>query len=168
MKLFEDRDYKMLEDELFGYSKGNPILTMGPIGEVNYLSNLETLNGERLLFHCLGAIKTIDVFEAVSFSGENWFLFFMDLYHSQQSKQTPLGFRFTKNSVQFSGIHVFCKNFPFDFAKMNYSEKHSNLNKAYINMSCVIQKSHDPFYQRPMTHNAKLDLIMPHLFTTDT
>ena len=53
----------------FGFSETNPIPANGPIGQLAYLSKLETAKGERILFHRIGAVDTIDVFEAVTFSG---------------------------------------------------------------------------------------------------
>src|SRR5438128_255857 len=69
----------------FGFSEKNPIPVNGPIGQLAYLSKLETVNGERILFHRIGAIRAIDVFEAVTFSGREWFLLFIDLYHPRRS-----------------------------------------------------------------------------------
>jgi hypothetical protein len=53
----------------FGFTETNPIPVNGPIGQLAYLSRLETQSGQRILFHRLGAIGTVDVFEAVSFNG---------------------------------------------------------------------------------------------------
>ncbi len=52
----------------FGLEPGNPIPVNGAIGELAYLSRLETSQGERLLFHRIGAVDTVDVFEAVTYS----------------------------------------------------------------------------------------------------
>lgn len=68
----------------FGMSENNPIPVNGPLGELAYLSRIETLRGERLLFHRVGAVNTIDVFEAVTFSGSEWFVFFLDFYPKNQ------------------------------------------------------------------------------------
>ena len=51
----------------FGFSETNPIPVNGSIGQLAYLSKLETERGERILFHRIGAVDTIDVFEAVTF-----------------------------------------------------------------------------------------------------
>lgn len=58
----------------FGFTEKNPIPVNGPIGELAYLSRLETQSGQRILFHRLGAIGTVDVFEAVTFNGNEWFI----------------------------------------------------------------------------------------------
>lgn len=64
---------------LFGFTETNPIPVNGPIGQLAYLSKLETQVGQRILFHRLGAMGTVDVFEAVSFNGGEWFILFVDL-----------------------------------------------------------------------------------------
>ena len=68
----------------FGFTETNPIPVNGPIGQLAYLSRLETQSGQRILFHRLGAIGTVDVFEAVSFNGAEWFILFVDLYHPRR------------------------------------------------------------------------------------
>ena len=112
--------------------RDQPIPVNGPIGQLAYLSRLETQSGQRILFHRLGAIGTVDVFEAVSFNGSRWFILFVDLYHPRRSRLTPDGFRFTKDVVaQFSGFHKFCENFPYDFVEKKASERESGLSMAH-------------------------------------
>lgn len=143
----------------FGFSEKNPLPVNGPIGELAYLSKLETTKGERILFHRIGAIDRIDVFECVTFSGSDWFILFADFYHPRKSKLTPNGFRFSQEVSQFSGFHKFCKNFPYDFVAMKESESESGLSWAYIALSKVTQQIQNRAYQRPLAHKAKLDLV---------
>lgn len=119
----------------FGFTETNPIPVNGPIGQLAYLSRLETQSGQRILFHRLGAIGTVDVFEAASFNGAEWFILFVDLYHPRRSHLTPDGFRFTKGVAQFSGFHKFCENFPYDFVEKKASQRESGLSMAYIAIS---------------------------------
>src|SRR6476469_7244258 len=56
----------------FGRALTNPIPVNGPIGEVLYLSRLQTENGNAIAFHRLGAIETVDVFEILSEDGSYW------------------------------------------------------------------------------------------------
>lgn len=44
----------------FGFTETNPIPVNGPIGQLAYLSRLETQSGQRILFHRLGAIDKVD------------------------------------------------------------------------------------------------------------
>lgn len=152
----------------FGFSETNPIPVNGPIGQLAYLSKLETAKGERILFHRIGAVNTIDVFEAVTFSGSEWFILFVDLYHPRRSRMTPEGFRFTQEVGQFSGFHKFCTDFPYDFVEMKQSESESGLSMAYIAISKVMQHIQNRAYQRPLAHKAKLDLVKSRLTSVQT
>lgn len=152
----------------FGFSERNPIPVNGPIGQLAYLSKLETAKGERILFHRIGAVNTIDVFEAVTFSGSEWFILFVDLYHPRRSRLTPEGFRFTQEVGQFSGFHKFCTDFPYDFVEMKQSESESGLSMAYIAISKVMQPIQNRAYQRPLAHKAKLDLVKSRLTSVQT
>ena len=143
----------------FGLVETNPIPVNGSIGQLAYLSKLETEREERILFHRIGAMDTIDVFEAVTFSGSEWFILFVDLYHPRRSRLTPDGFRFTDEVGQFSGFHKFCADFPYDFVEMKQSESASGLSMAYIAISKVMEPIQNRAYQRPLAHKAKLDLV---------
>lgn len=152
----------------FGFTETNPIPVNGPIGQLAYLSKLETDKGERILFHRIGAVDTIDVFEAVTFSGSEWFILFVDLYHPRRSRPTPDGFRFTEEIGQFSGFHKFCTDFPYDFVEMKQSESESGLSMAYIAISKVMEPIQNRAYQRPLAHKAKLDLVKSRLTSVHT
>ena len=140
----------------FGFSETNPIPANGPIGQLAYLSKLETAKGERILF------------EAVTFSGSEWFILFVDLYHPRRSRLTPDGFRFTQEAGQFSGFHKFCTDFPYDFIEMKQSERESGLSIAYIAISKVSDFIQNQAYQRPLAHKAKLDLVKSGLTSVQT
>ena len=147
----------------FGFTETNPIPVNGPIGQLAYLSRLETQSGQRTLLHRLGAIGTVDVFEAVSFNGAEWFILFVDLYHPRRSRLTPDGFRFTKEVAQFSGFHKFCESFPYDFVEKKASERESGLSMAYIAISKVSDQIENRVFNRPLAHKAKLDLVKSRL-----
>ena len=53
----------------FGRSEENPIPATGPIGALVYLSSLKTQDGRRLLYHRLGSVDDIDIYETVSSAG---------------------------------------------------------------------------------------------------
>ena len=152
----------------FGFSETNPIPVNGPIGQLAYLSKLETIRGERILFHRIGAIDTVDVFEAVTFSGSQWFIFFVDLYHPRRSRLTPDGFQFTQDVGQFSGFHKLCNDFPYDFVEMKQSENESGLSMAYIAISKVVEPIQNRAFERPLAHKAKLDLVKSRLTSFQT
>lgn len=152
----------------FGFSEKNPIPVNGPIGQLAYLSKLETNKGERILFHRIGAVNTIDVFEAVTFSGSEWFVLFTDLYHPRRSRATPDGFQFTSEVPQFSGFHKFCENFPYDFVDKKASERESGLSMAYIAISKVSGQIQNRAFNRPLAHKAKLELVQSRLSSFQT
>lgn len=143
----------------FGLDERNPIPVNGAIGELSYLSRLETDNGERMMFHRIGAINTLDVFEAVTYSGSGWFIFFVDLYHPRRSRKAPPGFRIASEPKQFSGFHNFCHNFPYDFSEAK-SATPEMLRMAYIPLSNVMSQIEKKVFARPMNHKAKLDIVM--------
>lgn len=150
----------------FGFMETNPIPVNGAIGELAYLSKLETTSGERILFHRIGAINKVDVFEAVTFSGSEWFILFVDLYHPRRSRLTPEGFRFVKDVAQFSGFHKFCQNFPYDFIEMKQTERESGLSMAYIAISRVSEQIQKQAFKRPLAHKTKIDLVRSRLTST--
>jgi hypothetical protein len=102
---------------LFGLSPTNPIPVNGPMGELTYLSNLATAAGQRVVFHRLGSVKDIDVFEVMSFNGSDWALLYFSLYHPRKSKKAPPGFQLL-SAKQYEpfifGINQFAKSFPYD------------------------------------------------------
>ncbi len=127
-----------------------------------------TRSGERLLFHRIGAIDTIDVFEAITFSGSEWFILFTDLYHPRQSRLTPDGFEFSRNLAQFSGVHKFCADFPYDFAAMKGTQSDSGLSFAYVPIGKVAQQIQSRVFNRPLAHRAKIDPMRSRLTSSQS
>lgn len=147
----------------FGFTETNPVPVNGPIGQLSYLSKLETQSGQRILFHRLGAINKVDVFEAVSFNGNEWFILFMDFYHSRRSRLVPQGFRFTKELGQFCGFNNFCEKFPYDFEEKKFAMGDSGLRIAYIPSNKVAKQIRDGVFNRPLAHEVKLELVKSRL-----
>lgn len=143
----------------FGHAVTNPIPTNGPIGQLAYLSKLETCTGQRVLFHRLGAIDKVDVFEAVTFDGSEWFILYVDLYHPRRSRLAPDGFSLTKDVAQFSGFTNFCPNFPYDFIDMKSGMRESGLSMAYIAISRISKQISHRVFQRPPAHMARLERL---------
>jgi hypothetical protein len=147
----------------FGLTETNPIPVNGPIGQLAYLSRLETKSGHRLLFHRIGAIGHVDVFEAVSFDGADWSIIFLDLYHPRRSRLSPDGFRITSKVAQFSGFNNYCPDFPYDFSEMKESLEGTGLLMAYIPISQIKEQVAGRIFKRPLAHTAKLELIRARL-----
>ncbi|MGP8267300.1 MAG: hypothetical protein ACLQOQ_15180 [Beijerinckiaceae bacterium] len=77
----------------FGRTLTNPIPVNGPVGQLVYLSRLETSDGSAIAFHRLGAFDKVDVFEVVSESGRHWDVLYLSLYFSRKSRHVPSGYR---------------------------------------------------------------------------
>jgi len=145
----------------FGLCKTNPIPVNGPIGELAYLSRLLTIGGERLLFHRLGSIDEIDVYEAVTFSGGQWFIFFLDMYHPRKSTLAPKGFKLSRAGCQFSGFNKYCNDFPYDFVEARHQEW-EHLGPAYMSTQHILDNIRTDVYQRPAAHKAQLQGLRFH------
>lgn len=90
----------------FGRHLRNPVPINGPLGEMIYLSNLRvTDSGIPIMFHRLGSIQGVDVFETVSFDGTVWDFLFLDLYHPRKSHRSPAGYRIATGEDQRSMLH---------------------------------------------------------------
>lgn len=98
----------------FGRSKYNPIPVNGMIGELIYLSRLKTRHGQRLLYHRLGSIGNVDVFETVSIDGWEWDVLFLSMYHPRKSRKTPTGYTIATFAEQsmFYGTNRLVSSFP--------------------------------------------------------
>lgn len=152
----------------FGFSETNPIPVNGPVGQLAYLSRLETLSGQRLLFHRLGAIGAVDVFEAVTFDGREWFVLFVDFYHPRRSRLKPDGFKFSEQVSQLSGFNKFFDRFPYDCVEKKASLGSSEMSLAYIPLSKISQQLSDKIFSRPLAHRAKLELVTSRLSSFQT
>jgi hypothetical protein len=152
----------------FGFSEMNAIPVNGPIGELAYLSRLETLFGQRIMFHRLGSMnhknklgitRTVDVYETVSFDGKEWNILYLDFYHPRRSREYPQGFKETTQVPQFTGFNKSSKNFPYEFSEMKANEQSSGLSFAYIALSKVMPQINAGLYNRPPEHVLKLNEV---------
>ncbi|TRZ51092.1 hypothetical protein D4S03_05665 [bacterium] len=85
----------------FGRSINNPIPVNGPIGEVVYLSRLATEDTSKLIiFHRLGSVENIDVYETVSIDGLKWDILFLDFYYKSKSSICPTGYKVVNIKIQ--------------------------------------------------------------------
>jgi hypothetical protein len=131
-------------DGEFGYSPSNPVPVNGPIGQLAYLSKLRTVNGERIFFHRIGSVQNAtDMFEAVTFSGSEWFVLYLKMYFPRRSRLAPKGFTLSSEPCSFTGFTQRCANFPFDFIDVKTANGPKGLNAAYAPISLV-----QPFLER--------------------
>lgn len=141
----------------FGREPTNPIPVNGAIGELAYLSSLESLEGCNLLFHRLGAINTVDVFEVVTTDSRHWEVLYFHCYHPSKSKLAPAGFRIGPPR-QFSGFHTFCPQFPYDFDE-NKSAAPDMLRLAYVPRETIRNALRQASFDRPVSHERKVAAV---------
>ena len=99
----------------FGRTVTNPIPVNGPLGELLYLSSLITDDGHPVVFHRIGSLNNIDMFEVLATSGRHWDVIFLSLYYPRKSRALPSGYRFNPNQRQsrlFRGTNDFVEGFP--------------------------------------------------------
>jgi hypothetical protein len=134
----------------FGRVPTNPIPVNGAIGELAYLSRLHAVDNSNLIFHRLGAIASVDVYETVSLNGRHWDILFLDPYHPRKSKRAPEGFQIGR-ARQFSGFHVRCSAFPYDFDECK-SATPDMLRLAYVTRDSIRQALKAHSFDRPASH----------------
>jgi len=149
----------------FGLCETNPIPTNGPVGELAYLSKLVTNGGERILFHRVKTIDEIDIFEAVTFSGNEWFILFLDMHHPKKSRLAADGFTLSQTVCLLSGFNHRCESFPYDFMQMRQRE---DLRSAYMPTWDILRGIESKAFERPATHKARLERVLARLETSTT
>lgn len=98
----------------FGRSFSNPVPANGPIGQAIYLSSLRC-NGQSVLFHRLGSLKEVDVFEIVSLDGRYWDLLYLSFYFPIRSRKSPSGYNLDESAPlagRFFGTTIRVEPFP--------------------------------------------------------
>jgi hypothetical protein len=88
----------------FGRSLTNPIPVNGPVGELVYLSRLQTFDAMPIAFHRLGSQGDIDIFETVSEEGKHWDVLYLSLYYPRKSRAVPMGYRHATDPARRSLI----------------------------------------------------------------
>jgi hypothetical protein len=101
----------------FGRLPSNPIPVNGPIGEILYLSALRSKTNIPQMFHRLGTIGSIDVFETVAFDASSWEMLFFDFYHPRKSRIAPLNYHLDEPSMLLTGTNCRVDNFPLEIAE---------------------------------------------------
>src|SRR5262249_31872827 len=99
----------------FGRDPRNPIPVNGLLGELIYLSNLQTADSEHVMFHRLGSINKVDIYETVSLDGAMWDILFLHQYHPRKSKRSPSSYQtvpVTERNRVLLGTNDFLATFP--------------------------------------------------------
>lgn len=99
----------------FGRSPNNPIPVNGPIGAVFYLSRLTFgPSKQTMLFHRLGSIESIAVYELVALDESLWDVLYFSIYHPRKSRKVPAGYALVtpKDQPLVTGTNRRSERFP--------------------------------------------------------
>ncbi|MEA2949730.1 MAG: hypothetical protein QOI40_5060 [Alphaproteobacteria bacterium] len=112
----------------FGLTLTNPIPVNGAIGEVVYLSSLRHAGKTQILFHRLGSLSGIDIYEIVNIDGSAWSILYLDFYHPRKSSRSPKGYSIAsrdQSSYRLYGVNYLVPNFPYGLFKAvgDYSDR---------------------------------------------
>jgi hypothetical protein len=146
----------------FGRDPRNPIPVNGPLGELIYLSNVRTADSQQIMFHRLGSLSNVDIYETVSFDGTIWDIFFLHQYHPRRSRRPPSGYKTatpTERDSQLLGTDEFLASFPLHLADSiaNTSERAFGVR---MRPSQVREALGRAVFERPTGHLKKLKVIM--------
>lgn len=142
----------------FGRSGENPIPVNGALGELIYLSQLQTRDSsQRLLFHRLGSVESIDVYETVSIDGSKWDILFLSPYHPRKSRKAPAGYAITepRTQVLIYGTNCRVKKFPYGL-QAAIRETTKELIGVPLPPPEVRQVEEKIRYQRPQVHHDRV------------
>lgn len=135
----------------FGLILTNPIPVNGPIGEVIYLSSLRHLGKTKLLFHKIGSLHGIDIFESVGVDGKAWGIFYLDMFHPRKSKKAPDGYSIVPAVSSFCGVDFELPNFPYGLSKA-IAEFSKTIPGAPLAEPDVLQAEEKVDFVRPDSH----------------
>jgi hypothetical protein len=146
----------------FGRDPRNPIPVNGPAGELIYLSNVRTADSQQIMFHRLGSLRNVDIYETVSFDGAIWDILFLHQYHPRKSRRPPSGYK-TAPSTEHDGVLLgtndFLASFPHHLPDSiaNTSERAFGIR---MRPSQVREALGRAVFERPTGHLTKLKVIM--------
>jgi len=141
----------------FGRSAENPIPVNGVMGELIYLSRLMTNDTkQRLLFHRIGSVNAIDVYETVSIDGRNWDILFLSLYHPRKSRKAPAGYQIADSKSQplIYGTNRRVSQFPVGLQKA-IAATTEELIGVSLAPSEVRQAEEEIVFRRPDNHERR-------------
>jgi hypothetical protein len=104
----------------FGLTLTNPVPVNGAIGELVYLSSLRHFGKTPILFHRLGSLDEIDIYETVTVDGSEWNIVYFDLYHPRKSTKALKGYSIVagdRSGYGLRGVNYLVPNFPHGLSK---------------------------------------------------
>jgi hypothetical protein len=146
----------------FGRDPRNPIPVNGPLGELLYLSNLRTGESQQIMFHRLGSISNVAIYETVSLDGAIWDILFLHHYHPRKSQRSPSGYRIVSGAERNAlllGVNDFVGAFPerLSDAIANMSER---IFRFRIRPPQVREAVKRAIFERPTDHFTRYEVIL--------
>jgi hypothetical protein len=134
----------------FGLTLTNPVPVNAPIGEVIYLSALRSNDDSRVLFHRIGSLNEVDVYETVTADGNRWDLLYCDMYHPRKSKKAPRGYKIEPSPL-WSGVNYEVSDFPTNLYEAMVSCSQNMLGMSIADPSIKLALKSNSFV-RPSKH----------------
>ena len=146
----------------FGRDPRNPIPVNGPLGEMIYLSNLRTNTSQQIMFHRLGAVSSVNIYEAVSVDGAKWDILFLHAYHPRKSQHAPFGYRIASSAERqpfLLGTNQYVTAFPGQLSEAidSTSEELLGIPMRPPQLREGIKRT---IFARPHDHVARLNIIL--------
>jgi len=146
----------------FGRDPRNPVPVNGPLGAVVYLSNLHTADSQPIMFHHLGSVSNVEVYETVSLDGTLWDILFLDQYHPRKSSRPAHGYRIvagTDRNKSLYGTNELLQGFPEHLpdAIATMSEK---LFGFRVRPPQVREALKQTIFERPREHLSRVKITM--------
>jgi hypothetical protein len=104
----------------FGLTLTNPIPVNGMPGEIVYLSSLRHGGKTKVLFHRIGSLNEVDIYETVTADGSAWGLLYFHMYHPRKSRKSPRGYSIVpgdRAGYGIYGVNHLVPNFPDGLSK---------------------------------------------------
>jgi hypothetical protein len=99
----------------FGLTLTNPVPVNGALGEIVYLSSLRHRGTTKILFHRIGSLNEVDIYETVTVDGNTWSLLYFHMYHPRKSRKSLDGYSIVsgdRSSYGLYGVNYLVPNFP--------------------------------------------------------
>ena len=146
----------------FGRDPRNPIPVNGPLGELLYLSNLRTTDSQQIMFHRLGSLRNVAIYEIVTLDGAVWDILFLHPYHPRKSRRSPSGYQIVtgdERNTLVLGVNDFVVAFPerLSDAIATMSER---IFRFRIRPPQVREALVRSIFQRPTDHLSRLNIIL--------
>lgn len=149
----------------YGRTPENPIPVNGVLGELLYLSLLKTQDAnQRLMFHRLGSVESLDMYETVTIDGVHWDLFFFSMYHPKRSRKAPTGYSLADPRTQplLYGTNRRVAHFPYGLQEA-IRQTTSEIIGIPVPPPQVRRAEEQIQFQRPKEHEMRIRTAAAHV-----